>query len=274
MPYFTTNDGCKLYYVLQGANINAPTLVFLNGFTQTTINWAPHLAFFSKHFPSLVYDARAQGKSDLGSVPISPEIHVSDLHALLRHTDAVKIHLVGLSHGAYIAATYTNRYPNRVEGLALCSHGGTHSVRARTIIHSWLEILSKADIEAMAWAALPIVFSGSFLKQNQRILDKIVNAIAMRNHKKNLMAQLEATLKYPPLTNSINATRCPCVVITGSEDPLVDPQAARQLAEDFSGRQIELAGIGHSITAEAPEKFTDLVFKFLNSNPVYGFRQA
>lgn len=263
MPYFTTEDGCKLYYTLQGMKINAPMLVFLNGFTQTTINWAPQLAFFSKHFPSLVYDARAQGKSDPGGVPLSPEIHVNDLHALLQHTAAEKNYLVGLSHGAYIAASYAHRYPNRLAGIALCSHGDTHSVRARTIIHSWLEILHRADIEAMAWAALPVVFGESFIRQNQRILDKIVKAIALRNHKKNLVAQLEATLTYPPLTNSISGIQSPCVVITGSDDPLVDPRAARQLAESCDGHHEEIAGIGHSITAEAPAIFNDLVFKFL-----------
>lgn len=263
MPYYTTEDGCKLYYALKKKNMDAPRLVFLNGFTQTTINWASHLAFFSKHFPVLVYDARAQGKSSLGRDPISPEIHTRDLHGLLQHTAAEKIFLVGLSHGAYIAASYARMYPHNVEGLVLCSHGGAHSFKSRTIIHSWLEILRRADIEAMAWAALPIVFGESFIKQNLRILDKIVKAIALRNHRKNLMVQLKASLNYPALTDNLNSSPCPCVVITGSEDPLVDPRDARRLAEACGGRHEEIPGVGHSIPAEAPALFTDLVFEFL-----------
>ena len=266
MPYYTTEDGCRLYYALQKKDIDAPLLVFLNGFTQTTINWATHLAFFVKHFPVLVYDARAQGKSDPGRVPICPEIHIRDLHGLLQHTSAEKIFLIGLSHGAYIAASYVRMYPNDVEGLVLCSHSGTHSVKARTIIQSWLEILGRADIETMAWAALPIVFGESFIEQNKRILDKIVKAIALRNHRKNLMAQLEASLNYPALTDNLDSSRCPCVVITGSDDPLVDSRDARRLAQSYGGQYEEIPGVGHSIPAEAPAIFTDLVFEFLTHN--------
>ena len=94
MPYFTTPDNCKLYYVIHNFEPSRPLVVFLNGTSQTTIYWEPHVSAFSEHFGVLRYDARSQGQSDMGSRGISAEIHISDLHGLLDHLNAQQTHLM------------------------------------------------------------------------------------------------------------------------------------------------------------------------------------
>ena len=53
-----------------------------------------------------MYDARAQGRSDLGERELSLERHAEDFAALLKHLEVEKVHLVGLSHGAKVALAY------------------------------------------------------------------------------------------------------------------------------------------------------------------------
>jgi pimeloyl-ACP methyl ester carboxylesterase len=264
LPYFTTPDNCRLYYATLKLEPGKPPIVFLNGTSQTTVYWEPHANAFSAHFGVLRYDARAQGKSDIGTGVISAETHTADLKNLLDHLNVKKAHLIGISHGAYIALKLAATAPNLVNRLVLCSIGKDSGDQVKLIVRSWLEILKRADLETMAWAALPLVFGRRFLQENQDILDKIVAAIAARNDKDALIAHFNAIANYPLPESFLKTIQCPTLVISGSDDPIVPPQDALQLAEDCRGRHELFAEIGHSIPAEAPAMFQQMIKDFLN----------
>ena len=262
MPFFTTSDSCKIFYSTYGIETTKPTVVFLNGTTQTTLYWGNQVPALSRRYGLLFYDARGQGQSDLGRDPISLNLHVSDLKGLLAHLSVANVHLVGLSHGARLALEFALAFPEMVNRLVLCSTSAQTSHRSRTIVRSWLEILKYSDLKAMAWAALPIVFGSTFLKDHQNILDKIVEAVVIRNRKNSLIAQLDALLNYPPLSDITAAYDKPTLIITGLEDPLVEPDDVQNLAHACRAGHRQLAGIGHSVPAEAPEIFQQLVLEF------------
>jgi len=116
----------------------------------------------------------------------------------------------------------------------------------------------------MAWAALPVVFGNQFLKDHQKMIDKIVDAVVIRNSRDALIAQLDAVLNYPVPDIPADFDN-PTLIITGSQDPLVEPDDIRQLVHRCNGRHEKLSGIGHSIPAEAPEIFQKLVLEFIAS---------
>jgi len=266
VPYFTTKDACRIFYTTYGVEASNPVVIFLNGATQTTLYWGGLIPAFSRRFGLLCYDARAQGQSDLGNIPISLKLHVSDLKDLLGHLAVDKAHLVGISHGGWVALAFAAQFPEMVDHLVLCSLSAKTNDRAFTIVRSWLEILRLSGLEAMAWAALPTVFGNSFLNQHQKILDKIVDAVVLRNSRRSLIEQLEAVLRYPSpgsMTKNINQ---PALVISGADDPIIDPADVRQLTELCNAYHKELAGIGHSIPAEAPRIFEKLVLEFLSES--------
>ena len=263
MPYFTTKDACKVFYTTYGVDASNPVVIFLNGTTQTTLYWGGLVPAFSSRFGLLCYDARAQGQSDLGDKPISLPLHVSDLRALLRDLAIDKAHLVGISHGAWVALAFTAEFPDMVDHLVLCSLSAKTNDRSRTIVRSWLEILRLSGLKAMAWAALPTVFGNNFLNQHQKILDKIVDAVALRNRKKSLMTQLDAVLQYPAPDSITKSLSQPVLVVSGAEDPIVDPGDVRRLADLYNARHEEIPDVGHSIPAEAPRIFEELVLNFL-----------
>jgi pimeloyl-ACP methyl ester carboxylesterase len=148
----------------------------------------------------------------------------------------------------------------------LCSLGAQTSDRCRAIVRSWLEILAIADLNAMAWAALPIIFGNQFLKDHHNMLDKIVKAVEIRNRKNAVIAQLNAILSYPPPEKVAPDIDTPTLIISGSEDVLVEPNDVRQLARLCKARHARLAGIGHSIPAEAPQVFQKTVLEFFNES--------
>lgn len=264
MPYFTTNDGCKLYYSTYSFESSNPVAIFLSGTTQTTLYWGAQIPTFSKRYRLVLYDARGQGQSDLGSKDINLQLHVDDLKALLAYLLVEKAHLIGISHGARVALAFTEAFPSCVDHLVLCSIGMKTNERSKVIVRSWLEILRLAGLEAMAWAALPTVFGERFLQQHHSLLDNIVKAIVKRNKPQALIAQLEAVMRYPPPASIGHKSYPSTLVISGTEDPLVETNEVRNLADQCQGRHEELSGIGHSIPAEAPKRFEKLVLEFLS----------
>lgn len=266
MPYFRTDDGCNIYYETQDFESSKPVIVFLNGTTQTTIYWKMHALALKERFRVLTYDARSQGQSEIGDRRLSPERHVADLSALLEHLGVSKAHLVGLSHGAYVALAFAMQAPEHIGCLVLCSTSAKSTCRARLILRSWIEILKHGGLEAMAWAFLPVVFGENFLRRNENILNKIVKAIVKRNRRNALIAQLEAMTGYPPLSQIAQNVQVPSLVLSASDDLLVTAAGARELAALCGGRHKRIVEVGHSIPAEAPAIFTQSVLEFLIEN--------
>ena len=294
MPYFTIQDGCRIYYQTHGFDWPAPrqrhrlgldqgetgtpalktrepqsskpAVVFLNGIMQNTVYWKTHATALQDRFRVLMYDARAQGQSDIGGGKLSLEGHAVDLVQLLEHLEVEKASLVGLSHGAKVALRCAANAPERIDRLVLCSVSAKSACRARLIVNSWLEILKSSGLEAMVWAALPVVFGETFLKQKRRILYAIMRAIVERNRKEALIAQLEAMTAYPPLSQIARDVPVPSLVISGSDDPLVTEEGATELAVLCGGRHKQLIGVGHSIPSEAQELFNKTVSEFLCSD--------
>jgi len=264
MPYFKTKDGCSLYYETQAFESSNPVVAFLNGTMQSTLYWKACSRAFKDRFRIIMYDARAQGQSDLGEKELSLESHTDDFSALLKYLNVAKVHLVGLSHGAKVALAYAAHSPECVDRLVLCSVNAKQTHRARLIVRSWLEIIKSSDLETLAWAALTVSFGEDFLKQKTKTLNHIVTAIVRRNRKEALIAHFEAMALYPPLSSIAQNVNCSALVISGSDDPLVTQEGAKQLASFCGGRHKHITGIGHSIPVEAPDLFNETVLQFLD----------
>ena len=266
MPYFTTGDGCRLFYRLHGDDRSCPVVIFFNGTTGTTLYWGASAPVFSKQFRLLFYDARAQGQSDLGNKPLSLERHIADLKGLCAHLDIDKAHLIGISHGARLALALAHDAPQMVDRLILCSLGAGANYRSRVTIQAWIKLLQLCGLEAMAWATLPTVFGNKFLRHQHKALSRIVAAVVKRNNSSALLAQLEALLQYPNPGPMPGSFARPTLIISGAEDPLVSVAEANQLAKLCNARHEELSGIGHSIPAEAPRLFEQIVLGFLTES--------
>jgi pimeloyl-ACP methyl ester carboxylesterase len=266
MPYFKTNDGCRLFYETFGVEPLKPAVVFLNGTTQSTVHWRPQALYFKGEVQILLYDARAQGKSEIGQSPLTLDIHVDDLFNLLVHIGLKKTRLVGLSHGAHVALAMAAKNPAQVDRLVLCSMAAEPSARARTALQSWGKILRTDGLEAMARAALPTIFGEVYLAKNRRILDKMVTAVATRNRADALLAHLDAMTRYPSPSVYSADIRQPTLVISGDQDPLVSSNGAARLAALCRGTHRRLPQTGHTVPFEAPDLFNQTLAAFFKSN--------
>ena len=231
---------------------------------QNTLYWKPQCDAFQDRFTILTYDARAQGQSDRGRQNLSLDGHAADLAALLEHLAIEKAFLAGVSHGAKIALAHGVTRPDQVNGLVLCSVGASPTCRSRLFVRSWLHILDALGMEAMVWAALPVVLGERFLSQKKTIYESMVGAVVQRNTKEALCAHLEAVGSYPPLSQLAAHVRQPTLVISGSEDPLVTKEGAIELAALCHGHHVHFSGVGHSVPGEVPALFNETLLRFVN----------
>lgn len=263
MPYFKTDDDCSLYYEILGQGAGKTTITFINGTMQTTVYWKQVGKALLGRFRLLLYDARGQGESDLGDRPLSLGLHVADLKALLDHVGIQRTALVGLSHGARVALALADEAPERVFRLVLCSISTRASFRAKMVVRSWYEILRAHSLDAMVWAAVPYVFGRAYLGKNEKWIERIVKTLVRRNKTDALRAHLEALQHYVPLSRTLRQKPFLVLVLSGDDDPLVSREGAGEIARICGGRHVELKDVGHSIPAEAPKEFIQLVSDFL-----------
>ncbi len=274
MGFFTTRDGCRLFYDIQGdhaidgeidGGTGVPTVVFLNGTAQTAVNWHPQVRALKNRFRVLTYDARAQGRSELGSTGLSWQRHVNDLKALLADRSVSRAALVGMSHGAFIALAFAHQFPKQVDRLVLGGLGDAPSRRSRMFLRSWAEILAAGGLEMMVRSFIPTVFGEAFLRDHERILDQIVAALVRRNNRDALLAHLNALAEYPPAARFTLPPDIPLLVFSGEDDLLAPPESARRLAALFGGRFERIPGVGHSFPSEAPDRFSAGIAAFLSA---------
>ena len=263
MAYYRTRDGCSLYYETVGFDLARPMVVFLNGTLQTTMYWKVIAESLKPEFRSLLYDARGQGESELGALPLSLDLHLEDLSALLTHLGSGPVNLVGLSHGALLAYAMARKKPAMVSRLVMCSIGLRTPIRARLIVRSWLPIVEAGGLEPMVKAVLPHVFGRAYLAQNRKHLDRVAKTIVRRNRRASLVAHLSAMTAYPSMRSLLIQMDLPTLVLCGSDDPLVSVEGAMEVAEISGGRCLPIQDAGHSIPVEAPQLFLKTLQRFL-----------
>ena len=262
MPYFTTTDDCRLFFVTKGDAPGKAVMVFLNGTAQTAMNWYSLAVRMQDRFRVIMYDARAQGRSDPGDRPLSLACHVKDLADLLDYLNVPTACLIGVSHGAHLGLAFAARFPGRVSRMAACGIGAQFDSVTRIIVRTWRQVLAAGGLDALAWAMLPWVFGPHFLSANKKMLDMIVNAIVKRNCRESLAAHLAALQTYPSPAAAAMGLSIPALVISSSEDLLVSRENAEALARLCSGSHLHFSRAGHSVPMEAPEWFETVVTDF------------
>jgi pimeloyl-ACP methyl ester carboxylesterase len=265
MATCTADDGTTLYYEFDETADAASTVVFLNGMTQSTRHWTSQVERFRTAFRVLTYDARGQGRSELGETPPSMDRHVEDLAGLLDALEVSTAHLVGFSHGARLALGFAARRPDRLDRLVLASLSASPTARARTIARSWRVALDRGGLEALTWTALPSILGNTYLEQHEHVLEGIARASMRRNSEEGIRALLEGMDQYPDPAELAGEVEAPTLVLSAEQDLLVDADGARELAESAGGRHSEISGVGHTIPIEAPDVFYSRISDFLQT---------
>ncbi|NNH68919.1 alpha/beta hydrolase [Nocardia uniformis] len=111
-------------------------VLYANGHVATQKYWRRVIAELGPGFRHITYDMRARGKSQT-SADYSFETNVADVDAVLAARGVERALVIGWSYGAFVAAHWASRNPDRTVGAVLVEGAQPHD---------WID---EVDIEGM-----------------------------------------------------------------------------------------------------------------------------
>jgi pimeloyl-ACP methyl ester carboxylesterase len=251
------------------------TLLLLNGGFMTIASWAPIATPLAARFRVLRCDFRGQLRSP-GPPHSSLAAHAADLVHLLDDLEIGRAHVVGTSFGAEVALVLAAHHPDRVASLvaaaatdvtppALRFGGGAvgRELRRAAAGGSREELLDEMQ------AAF---YSPAYVAAHREELD-------LRGAQVALLpdwwfasgAELLASVEDLDLRGCLGGITCPVLVLAAGEDRVMPLERVRALADAIPSARLEVvAGSGHALVVEQPERFVRSCLDFVASLQGYG----
>lgn len=247
MP-FTTRDGVRLYWRLEGSP-DRPPLVLLNSIGTDHALWDPAMPGLLRAFRTLRIDTRGHGASDAPAEDYSLAMLAADTAAVMADAGLGRAAIAGVSLGGMMAMQLALDHPARVSALALICTSATVDAAAWA---ARVETVHRQGTGPIAAMAVGRFLSPAFAARHPEIVAGMQDAIARQNPAG--YAGAAAAIRDMQLIDRLGAIDVPTLVVTGSNDistPL-DPHGARLLAAIAGARHLGLDS-AHLPPVEAPD---------------------
>lgn len=260
-------DGTELAYRVYG---QGEPLLLIGGYGMVKEAWARQVEGLSPNFRVITFDNRGVGESSVPSEPFTIGDMAADAIGLLDHLGVEAANVFGISMGGLIAQMMALDRPGRVRKVALgcTTHGGKEAVAPDKEV---MELLAKAadpsvPVEQAVRMRVPILFGERFLKEEPARLEAWVQmAIRHAPTPQGAAGQMRALARFN-VRERLGEIRCPVLVITGSEDRMMDPRNSRLLAERIPGARLYvIEGAGHLFFEERPQEVNLVLREFFQS---------
>lgn len=235
-------------------------IVFIHAFPLDGSMWADQLEEFGKRTKVL-----APSLPGFGGAPPTGEVMTmsaaADQVARAMHEATMSRAVVcGLSMGGYVALALWRQYPELVDGFVFAN------TKANADDESAKERRRQLAARLRAEGSSFLVESPPPLLSNEApagLLERVKRFIAAQPAEAIAAASL-GMAERPDSTPDLATITVPTLVITGSKDTLIPPDATKPLAEGIAGAHYGvIEGAGHLSNLEAPEQFNDLLRVYL-----------
>ncbi len=250
----------SLYYEITGSG---PDIVFLHGNPVDLRLWDYQVKPFTEKYRVLRYDMRGFGKS--GNPRRQGYTHAEDLKALLHFLDIKETYVAGLSMGGGAAINFAISYPESTRALIAADPSLAGYKWSEEFLASMAyipDVVKSRGLEGGREETLKMkIFQDAMKDEANRLL-----LTDMLNSYKGWHWLNRDTGRpfVPPAIERLNEIKAPALVIIGERDVPDFHNIAAILEEKIpNARKVLMKGIGHIVNMEAPEKFNEIVLKFL-----------
>jgi len=237
-------NGIKIAYERLG---KGTPLVLLHGYPLDHHLWDDVLPLLEDTFDLIVPDLRGFGESTTVATPYSMSDFASDVAGLLDQLGIQKTAVAGHSMGGYVALAFAERYPERMNGLALVSS----QVLADPPDRKEARYKTAAEVAEKGISGVVETMTSKFTS------DPHWQAFARESMEKQQPAAyigaLKAMADRADSTGLLSTIKYPVVVIHGDADALIPVDRAREVkAARPESTLVEISGAGHMPMCEAP----------------------
>ncbi len=264
-------DGTELNYFELG---QGEPVVFVHGSIGDYRTWGYQFEAFAARHRVVSYSRRFHYPNEWprDGREYTTALHAEDLASLLRHLDHPRVHLVGQSTGAVVAAHVARDHPDLVRTLSVCEPaflpwlaeivGGTEQLNEfiRTVRDPGARHMFAGDpdtaVEAFCDGVLGTGTFADLAAEKRRI---------MLDNGAELRAELEATAMYSPFTfDDARGLQMPTLLIRGGNSlPLFDLLSVKfeELVPDI---EVQISSeANHAVQYHTPDSFNRMVLDFL-----------
>jgi 3-oxoadipate enol-lactonase len=253
------NGGVRIAYEVRGSG---DPLLLMQGLGYGRWGWEPVVDAFADELRVLFYDNRGIGESDVPAGPYTARQLAEDAVAVLDAEEVERADVVGTSLGGMAAQELAIGFPDRVNRLVLaCTTPGgltSHPMPQQTV-----ELMLSAPTLAPETALRRFVENALAPGASAELVERIL-ALRLANpfDPKGWQAQAAAGAAFDAL-DRLARIQAPTLVVTGTEDVVVDPRNSELLAARIPTSRLERVPGGHLFFWEDPERFVTLVKEFL-----------
>ena len=284
----TAPDGIEICYEIFGEEISTPPIVLISGAGLQMLGWPDEFCKSLATYGNRVirFDNRDTGESSIldhlptpvpwrfalmhklgfkGSSPYSLEDMATDLIHLLDGLDIEKAHLVGISLGGMIAQIAAINSIDRVKSLTCIGTQARNSRHTMPKLKTVLNILRSPKPGRQGYIDWNIdlirTVGGTAAKGPDDYLREMSGRMFDRGISENgLNRQVCAVYAAPDRRPALSTISAKTLVIHGAEDPLISPEASKEIATAIPGVKFVLVdGMGHGILRPNWPKLIELI---------------
>ncbi|WP_243790490.1 alpha/beta fold hydrolase [Saccharopolyspora gloriosae] len=230
-----------------------PPVVLLHGLAVTSAAWHPNVAALAAHRAVFAVDMLGEQGRSVQQKPIRDFAdEAAWIEDVLTELGLERAHVIGVSHGGWMAANYVVRFPDRAATLTLLDSVGLSQARTRYLVGVFQDLILLAGPR---WLAAR---SSSETVPTDRDILRLTSASA-RDFKIRLP---KAGVLGDEQLRSITA---PLLVLLAERSTVhhSDVVQARLRALLPSAEVNVLPGVGHNFPMERPELVNDRMVEFL-----------
>jgi 3-oxoadipate enol-lactonase len=236
-------------------------LLLIQGLGYGRWSWEPVVPGLAERYRVLWFDNRGIGDSDTPEGPYSAALMAGDALQVLDEAGVERAHVLGASLGGMIAQEVAARAAERVDKLVLCctTPGGAETVPMPEVT---VRLFAEAPALAPEVALRRFVVNALGADPPDELVEELVRRrVANPPDPAGWQAQAAAGLGFQGVDGTIEA---PTLLLTGTDDNVVDPRNADVLAARLPGSWVErFEGAGHLFFWEQPDAFVRIVSEFL-----------
>lgn len=267
MPYAPSSDA-RLYYEETGSGY---PIIFVHEFDNDRRGWDGQVAWFSRHYRCVAFNARGYPPSDVPEhdAAYGYDHAVDDIAAVLRHLGIARAHVVGLSMGAYATLVFGLRHPQMASALVVagCGSGSEASYRETYLQRgaARAERMRTEGIVAKVNEAKDDASRIQLRRKDPKGWDKFLRDLAEHSAIGSALTLRNFQGKRPPLhafEGELKQLATPLLLISGDEDEhCLQPSLYLKRTVPGSGLWV-VPRAGHAVNLEEPAAFNAAVDDF------------
>lgn len=262
MPKAQVGD-VELYYEEHG---QGEPLLLIMGLGASTLSWAEQIPTFAREFRVIAFDNRGAVRSDKPAVHYSIALFADDTAGLMDALAIDSAHVYGQSMGGFVAQELALRHPQRVRTLILgsTSCGGRHAVAGSPENLAVIGMMNVLTPREAAEKGLPLLYSAEFIAgDREALIARSLREAELRAPPDAFGRQVQAAIRHNT-SDRLAEIRCPCLVITGSDDKIVPAENSLVLGQRIPHAEVAvLPNAGHGYLVEKAEESNRIVLEFL-----------